>query len=193
MEIGKIKGSRFIARLEPVSSAAEAEAVISSAAREHPSANHHCYAWRLACGMSRAADAGEPRGSAGQPILKRLESSPAGGSERAGVVDAALVVTRYFGGTKLGIGGLVRAYGAAAAEVLSIADMEPVRRMQSLRFRHGYADSGFVQSVLGALEDARVCRDFAEDVLVEVELPAEHSEAVRRLLSEGSSGRIRWP
>jgi uncharacterized YigZ family protein len=193
VELGKIKGSRFIANLAPVSSLGAAAEFLASVSLLHPSASHHCYAWRLASGESRSSDDGEPRGSAGPPILRRLESCPGIHGERAEIVDAAIVVTRYFGGTKLGIGGLIRSYGAAAAEVLSTAKLEQARKLSVVSFRHSYADSGLVRGVLASSQAEDVEREFGEDVLVSLTLPSVDAEAFRLRLVEACSGRIIWP
>jgi len=106
------RGSRFLAIAGKVSSQDEVEAALAALRREFPDATHHCYAWRLGWpAAERAADAGEPGGTAGMPILQVLRG--------AGLSDALLVVVRWFGGTKLGKGGLARAYAAAAREALA--------------------------------------------------------------------------
>lgn len=110
-----VVNSRFIASAAPVFSNEEARAFINSVKAKYPDATHHVPAYVLGYGNSVSAycsDDGEPSGSAGRPVLTVLQGS--------GLGDAAIVVTRYFGGTKLGIGGLVHAYGDAAKEVLSI-------------------------------------------------------------------------
>ena len=109
VEVDKIKGSRFIVTVSPISTENHFKDILSSLQKAHPNANHHCWAWRLAGdSRERSSDDGEPSGSAGEPILQRMR--------RAELIDSMIVVTRYFGGTKLGVGGLVRAYGGAAGE-----------------------------------------------------------------------------
>jgi len=110
------KKSRFIATTIPVGSAEDTERELAVVRRAHHDASHHCYAYRLSGDngpVEQSDDAGEPRGSAGLPILQQVEAS--------GLLNVLVVVTRYFGGTKLGIGGLVRAYGDAARDVLAAA------------------------------------------------------------------------
>jgi len=112
------KKSRFIGLLYPVSSIDEINEVLERIKRQYHDATHHCYAYRLLGKegvISRADDAGEPAGSAGPPILQALEG--------AELYDVLAVVVRYFGGVKLGIGGLIRAYGDAVKEVLAQADI----------------------------------------------------------------------
>lgn len=105
------KGSRFLAVLGPAADEAAAKARLAALERELPDATHHCWAWRLGSPpRERAADAGEPSGTAGVPMLQVLRG--------AGLSDVMAVVVRWFGGTKLGKGGLARAYAAAVREAL---------------------------------------------------------------------------
>lgn len=110
------KKSRFIGQLYPASSEAEIEAILKSVKQTYHDAAHHCTAYRL-MGKSdpivRIEDAGEPAGSAGVPILRQLEA--------AKLYDVLAVVVRYFGGVKLGVGGLIRAYGDATKEAIAAA------------------------------------------------------------------------
>jgi uncharacterized YigZ family protein len=107
------KGSRFLAILGPAAGEAEARTRLAALAEEFPDATHHCWAWRLGDPpRERSSDAGEPAGTAGVPILQVLRG--------AGLSDVLAVVVRWFGGTKLGKGGLARAYAAAAREALPL-------------------------------------------------------------------------
>ena len=100
------KGSRFIGHAAPIQSAEQAMAYVETIRERYPDASHHCFAWRTQTGDRgwRASDDGEPGGTAGRPILARID-----GAELVGVV---VVVVRYYGGTNLGKGGLIRAYRA---------------------------------------------------------------------------------
>ena len=112
----KDNGSRFIALAYPVESEEEIKEIVSSLKKEYHDARHHCYAYRLGLDGSkwRANDDGEPSGSAGRPILGQIDS--------AGLSDILVVVVRYFGGIKLGIPGLIRAYKTSTADALSRAE-----------------------------------------------------------------------
>lgn len=113
------RGSRFLALIEPVEDEQEARAALAATARRFPDATHHCWALRVGSPpRERSSDAGEPAGTAGVPILRVLQG--------AGLSGALAVVVRWFGGTKLGKGGLARAYAAAAREAL--AGLEIVER-----------------------------------------------------------------
>lgn len=111
----KEKGSKFLAFAFPVVSEVEIKSRLTALKQEHPSANHHCYAWRLGPDKLafRANDDGEPSNTAGKPILSQLQSRD--------LTNVLVVVVRYFGGTLLGVGGLIAAYKTAAAEVLDLA------------------------------------------------------------------------
>lgn len=112
------RGSRFLAVVAPATDEAAAEAVLAGIAVEHADATHHCFAWRLGAEpRERSSDAGEPFGTAGVPILQVLRGSD--------LSDAVAVVVRWYGGTKLGKGGLARAYAAATRIA---ADELPVER-----------------------------------------------------------------
>ena len=111
------KRSRFIGELFPVADEDEAKERIAAVRKKYPDARHHCWAWILPDGAYRWSDDGEPGGTAGAPMLEILRG--------ADVYGALCVVTRYFGGTLLGSGGLVRAYSRAAALALADAGTEP--------------------------------------------------------------------
>lgn len=111
----KDNGSRFIAKAFPVETEAEVKGIVDALKKEYHDARHHCYAYRLGLdgGCWRANDDGEPSGSAGRPILGQIDS--------AGLSDILVVVVRYFGGIKLGIPGLIRAYRSSTADALARA------------------------------------------------------------------------
>ena len=108
-------GSRFIAKAYPVESEEEIKQIVAAIKKEYHDARHHCFAWRLGLDGAawRANDDGEPSGSAGRPILGQIDS--------AGLSDILVVVVRYFGGIKLGIPGLIRAYKTSTADALASA------------------------------------------------------------------------
>ncbi|MBQ9659821.1 MAG: YigZ family protein [Bacteroidales bacterium] len=113
----KDNGSRFIAKAWPVESEDEIRQIVASLKKEYHDARHHCYAYRLGLdgALWRAGDDGEPSGSAGRPILGQIDS--------AGLSDVLVTVVRYFGGIKLGIPGLIRAYRTSTADALAHAQV----------------------------------------------------------------------
>lgn len=138
----KDKGSRFIACAYPVSAESEVKPLVDALKKEHHSARHHCFAYRIGCEGSvwRANDDGEPSGSAGKPILGAIDS--------AGLSDVLVVVVRYFGGILLGVPGLIRAYRQAAANALDKASV--VERTATRRFvlEFDYLNMNEVQTFL---------------------------------------------
>lgn len=142
IEIAKIKGSRFIADIGAAESTDAAMSFLAGIRTREPSASHHCWAYRISPGDIRSSDDGEPGGTAGPPILRRLES--------AGLWKTVLVVTRYYGGTNLGTGGLIRAYGEAAAAAIAGAATTSRPRMTTFRVSHPYDASATIQRVLGS-------------------------------------------
>ena len=110
-----VKGSKFIAVVYPLQSEMELTDRLENVRGQYPDANHHCWAFRVRENeRSRSSDDGEPGGSAGRPILAQIVGHD--------VYDVLVVVIRYFGGTKLGVGGLIRAYGGAAGRALDRAE-----------------------------------------------------------------------
>lgn len=184
-EIDKIKGSRFIATVAPVADEAEAEARLAALRAEFHDARHTCSAWRLDPGGRRwrAQDDGEPSGSAGRPILAQLE-----GHDLTGVV---LAVTRYFGGTKLGVGGLVRAYGAAAAAVLEQVPVRVVRITVAYHVQHPYSCAGAVEAMLAAHGLAPRDAAYGAEVSFVLDLPPARAGSLADELVERTSGLAR--
>jgi uncharacterized YigZ family protein len=181
----RVKGSTFVARAAPARTEEEARAVLASVQKEHFSATHNCSAWRLHDGVWRANDAGEPSGSAGAPILGAIDA--------AGLTDCVVVVTRYYGGTKLGVGGLIRAYSEAAALAL-----ESGSRLQGLpaarvRVRYPYEQTSGVMRVLERAGTFEVEHGYSGggaegEVIFTIPLPAVEAMAVE--LREATGGAL---
>ena len=157
----RIRSSRFIATAAPALTPDEARQALAAISREMHDATHHCWAFRLSPGDEGSSDAGEPSGSAGRPIISAIHS--------AGLTDTVVVVTRYFGGIKLGTGGLARAYREAAGLVLESAPREVRHHMATLEVTFGFPQTGLVEPLLS--------RSGA------VKLESDYGEAVRLLLS----------
>jgi uncharacterized YigZ family protein len=168
------KGSRFLARLLPASEEAAAKSALAEWAARHRDASHHCWAWRLGWPpRERAHDAGEPGGTAGPPILRALQA--------AGVADALLLVVRWFGGVKLGKGGLVRAYGGVARAALAAAVLVPRRRRIAVELEIPYPHVGAVQRLLQPPEVELVRGHYGERVTWELAVSAERLPLVREV------------
>ena len=146
----KTKGSRFIGHVAPAADEAAAGAVVEAARKREHAARHWCWAFRLgeAGGAWRASDDGEPSGTGGRPILQEIEG--------AGLTHVVAVVTRYYGGTKLGAGGLARAYGEAARLALHEARARGLVRevvvRQRLVLHYGFADTSAAMRAVDAFD-----------------------------------------
>ena len=141
LEIPKIQGSRFIATAFPAREESEVVEQRLRLAKLYPTANHHCWAWRGEDPQKfRCSDDGEPYGSAGIPILKAIE-----GRELSAT---AVIVTRIFGGTKLGVGGLVRAYTAASCNVLDLSPRVEQVLTVAVTLDYGYPHTPQVEAML---------------------------------------------
>ncbi len=184
LEPPKIKGSRFIAAVAPAASEEEAMAHVAAVRREHHAARHVCWAWRLGDGgeRSRSSDDGEPSGSAGRPILQAIEG--------ADLTFVVVAVTRYFGGTKLGVGGLVRAYGGAAAEALAAVGITVVVPTERVTVRLDYAQMGVLEAFMAREGLSPAEAEYAERVCLHFDVPVADAAPVRARLVEASAGRI---
>ena len=142
----KDNGSRFIALAYPVETEAQIKEIVASLKKEYHDARHHCYAYRLGykADVFRANDDGEPSGSAGRPILGQIDSR--------GLSDVRVVVVRYFGGIKLGIPGLIRAYKTSSEDALSQAAVVEKIAAVNYRVEFGYMAMNFVMKVLKDLK-----------------------------------------
>lgn len=181
----RVLGSRFLALALPVQDEEAARAALEARQREMFDATHHCSAWRLHDGAWRASDAGEPGGSAGPPILAAIDG--------AGVADCAVIVTRYYGGTKLGVGGLVRAYGEAAALALAAAPRRAAVEALRVRLRYGYEHTSAVMRAVERCGAVELEHGFAGGGLlgqVELTLPVAELRLLEELLHDWTAGQV---
>lgn len=182
----KVKGSRFEGHVVPVADEEAREAALHAIRKAAYDATHHCWAARIGSPLGRTErsdDDGEPSGSAGRPIL--------GAIQRHDVFDALVVVVRWYGGTKLGTGGLVRAYGETADRALTAAAHPTIWLLRRLTVDLPYDDLGRVEAELarqGAIVRG-VERDFGEAPRFSVVVPRRHAESLRAALVEGTAGR----
>ena len=177
------KKSRFIANVAPVSSEEEATAFIASIRKKYYYARHNCTAFIIGRNreLTRCSDDGEPSGTAGKPILEVLLAE--------GVTNVAVVVTRYFGGTLLGTGGLVRAYTQAAKEGLSDAGIATMRYGKELTIGIDYTDVGKVQYILANRQVEIACSRYTQSVEFDVKIPAEAEDSLAKELIEATAAR----
>jgi uncharacterized YigZ family protein len=177
----EIKHSRFLAQATPISNAAEALAFISAVS--DADATHNCWAYRHG-NEYRSSDDGEPAGTAGRPILAAIDGQ---GYDRI-----AVVVTRWYGGIKLGAGGLVRAYGGTAAECLRLAERRPLVPMTERILQCGFEDMGIVHTLLGNIGAEKIEEHFLpEGLRLHVRLPADQIDALALRLRDATRDRLR--
>nr|WP_255673926.1 YigZ family protein [Komagataeibacter sp. FNDCF1] len=175
----EIKKSIFLAQAASVTTPAEAMAFI--AAVSDPDASHNCWAYRIGQAY-RSDDAGEPGGTAGRPILQVIEGQ---GFDRT-----VVVVTRWFGGTKLGAGGLVRAYGGTAAECLRVAPRVPIVDMVELTFDCGFSEHALLRARLEGMDCQIVSEDFGgHGVHLHVAVPVTRETEVRARITDITRGQ----
>ena len=171
-------GSRFIALAYPVETEEEVREIVASLKKEYHDARHHCYAYRLGYkgDRFRANDDGEPSGSAGRPILGQIDSM--------GLSDVLVVVVRYFGGIKLGIPGLIRAYKTSTADALGQAEI--IEKVAGKRFRltFDYLSMNGVMKVLKDLGLTPVGQDFGLQCSLEVRVRLALEEDFRNRLTD---------
>lgn len=165
----KDNGSRFIAQAYPVESEEEVKEIVGSLKKEYHDARHHCFAYRLGLDGSRwrANDDGEPSGSAGRPILGQIDA--------VGLSDILVVVIRYFGGIKLGIPGLIRAYKTSTADALAQATVVEKVAGKDYRLSFPYLSMNAVMKVVKDMSLPQKDQYFAErcSMLLRVRLSQE--------------------
>lgn len=180
-----VVNSRFIASAAPVFSTEEGRAFIQKIKTRFPDATHHVPAFVIGFGNSVSAycsDDGEPSGSSGRPVLAVLQGS--------GLGDAAIVVTRYFGGTRLGIGGLVHAYGDAAKAVLSILPRACKVATSTVMLAVDYSMFERVRLMLTRHHAETLDEDFAADVTITARFVEDSLPAFQSELSELTRGQV---
>jgi uncharacterized YigZ family protein len=178
-----IKKSRFIACVQPMTDRAGAQAVVAALRAQHPGANHVCWAL-LAGGQSAAVDDGEPSGTAGRPMLDVLRHQ-----DLEGVL---ATVTRYFGGVKLGAGGLVRAYTDSVAQALLKAEKIAIVQTRMLRCSVPYALEGLVRRELDTSNATLLNVGHADMVTIEFAIPEALADTFAAQLGEACHGRLAW-
>ena len=174
---------RFFASLAPCCTEEEAKAFIGQVKKELPGATHHAYAYRLGFGdgiIARCSDDGEPALTAGQPMLGVLE--------REGLSDVVLVGTRYFGGVKLGVGGLIRAYRSCALAGVKDAIICEKESLSTCKISVPYDYLGGVLKEIEANEGKVLRFQYLNDVQLNVSFPEEKKAALLKMVGEASRG-----
>lgn len=182
----RVINSRFIATIGPAQTVEAAKAFIAAVRQEMPDATHHVYAYRIGYGSSVTegmTDDGEPSGTAGPPVLAVLRGADLG--------DVVIVVTRYFGGTKLGTGGLVRAYGDAARAALAALPLDRRIARSTIGIEIDYSLYERLERLLPEYEAVIDDREFAAGVTLYVTLPTDQLEALTQAILDLTAGRVR--
>ena len=178
-----IKKSRFLGCVQPVPDRKEAQQVVASLRAQHPGAAHVCWAL-LAGGQSAAVDDGEPSGTAGRPMLDVLRHQHLDGG--------LATVVRYFGGVKLGAGGLVRAYTDSVAQALLQAEKIPVFILSRLQCTVPYALEGVVRRVIAQHQLSLEQVSHGQQVQLTFSLKSEQRDSIQQQLNELCHGQILW-
>ncbi len=180
-----VRGSEFIGHVQPVDSVEEAEAFITSVEDQFDDATHNVPAYRVRTGtdgMLReyASDDGEPSSSAGKPALNVLAQRD--------LENVAVVVTRYYGGTNLGVGGLVRAYSRAVTDAVDEAGVVEERPHERVHIAVEYDDSGTIRGILES-EGLEFEATYEAAVTFDVRVPVADAEPLRDRIRSATSGR----
>jgi len=177
----EVKHSRFVANAIPVGDTDEAMRALAGVSVAD--ATHNCWAWRIGDDY-RSSDDGEPAGTAGRPILAAIDGQ--------GIDRVVVVVTRWYGGIKLGAGGLVRAYGGTAAECLRRAERIELVDMRDLVLHAPFEDLGVVHAALAAASAEKVSESFdASGVELALRLPEHDVDALKLRLRDATRNRVR--
>jgi uncharacterized YigZ family protein len=180
------RGSRFIGYVFPVSSTDEIAAILAELRNEHHGARHHCYAWKLGAdgAMYRANDDGEPSGTAGKPIYNQILS--------AGITNVLIVVVRYFGGTLLGVSGLINAYKQAAADAISNAHITEKQITEVYNLQFEYSAMNDVMKILKDHELKQWNQNFELNCSLNFSVRKSDADSVTELLRKISSVTVNW-
>ena len=177
------KKSRFIATVVPVNTEEEALERIGQIKKKHYDARHNCHAFAIGKEntLYRFSDDGEPQGTAGKPILEVISGNQ--------VTDICIVVTRYFGGTLLGTGGLVRAYTEAAKLALADAGSHQMQRMKLMDIGCSVNDFGKVQYLLSTNEISIENTEYGADVTFHTAVPVSDVSMIKKKITEATAAR----
>lgn len=179
-----VRKSRFISSAAPVFTVDEARQFIDKIRREFPDASHHVPAYIIGTGattLMHCSDAGEPSGTAGKPVLAVLKGSKLG--------DVAVIVTRYFGGVKLGTGGLVRAYTEATQAVLEVLPRARKVLVSRILMTFPYAGLERIRRLVFQLNGVIQDESYSDQITITAELPSESYSSFQRGFQELTSGK----
>jgi len=179
----KVKGSRFIASIERVKSKDEAESCYEVFRKKNYNATHNCFAYRIDKNTFRFSDDGEPSGTAGKPMLQTLEGS--------GILQILCVVTRYFGGTKLGTGGLIRAYSEAVKTALLDLQTKIMVNTISLKLELRYDQEPLIRKMLDQYRGRILDSNYLDLVKMDIALPKSLVDQFSIELTESTHSTVK--
>lgn len=183
----RVKGSKFIAYAFPVENEEEVQDLIGKVKKEFHDATHHCFAYRIKLkdkDIIRTSDAGEPKGTAGEPIFLAIKSKD--------LYNVLVVVTRYFGGTKLGKGGLARAYKESAKDVLYKCEIIEKLISEKMSFHFPISLMGRISQILDKFNCKILEKDFSAKGFSKIEIRKGQVDKLKKTLVEATRGKIRF-
>ncbi len=172
------KGSKFIGYLFPAESKESFEVRLEELKSEYPDATHHCYAWRInpAELIEFSQDDGEPGGTAGRPILNQLKSYE--------IVNAGIVVVRYYGGTNLGKPGLIEAYGRSAEHCLQKAELQAISLIRKVEISYPYSMQNSIEKLMHRFDLKELESHYTENVSLILACPLQHKASLKKSLNQ---------
>ena len=183
----KIKGSKFIGQIFKVKDEEDAEQRLSQIRKKYHNATHNCFAYRTGKGSNikfRFSDDGEPGGTAGKPIYSVIQGN--------NLTYVLFIVTRYFGGTKLGTGRLIRAYSSAAMEVLKKTGLKKLILTKTIEFSLPHTFVNTVHHVIEQFNAKIIDISYTETVSFTVKIQEDKEEDFKKLIAEKSSGQVKF-
>ncbi|MCK5817616.1 MAG: YigZ family protein [Candidatus Marinimicrobia bacterium] len=180
-----IKGSKFLGFAYPVESSEEIESILHDTRKKYYDATHHCYAWQLGNGNDmtfRYNDDGEPSGTAGKPIY--------GAIQRLDLTHVLIISIRYYGGTKLGTGGLIRAYGQSASDTLDAAKIKTVEIGDTINFTCSYEQHPIILRVVNQYHLINLEQNFTEDININIEIDENDTNKIIDEIKNATNGKI---
>ena len=179
-----IKKSRFITTLVPVTSQADADMKVQEISKRYNDANHNCYSYisNIIATEQRFSDNGEPQGTAGIPMLEVLK--------KRNIVMTLAVVTRYFGGVKLGVGGLVRAYSDSVVEALASADVRRFVMSDVASFNISYSQFPRAIEIIEKASGRVISIDYSDGVTIKYVAPCDINASIIAKIFDYSSGKV---
>lgn len=196
-EIPKIKWSRFIGNVFHIENKEDAEWHIHEIEKKYPDASHHCYAYRYevqrnfdifgttvyTSKYNKVSDAGEPTNTAGKPIMNMIE--------KHGIHNVLIVVTRYFGGTLLGVGGLIQAYGECTKQVIEHAKISETEIMRTVKFGYAFDLVPIVRNMVNKYTAKIIEEKYDKEAEIEISINSWYFEAFKKELFENSKWQIK--